>query len=93
MALQQELDATRDRFKRQVADLEERVSQLNAQLQQAQKSQDGKAVIKMFLNFGKLWWGGGEFYFFLHEKLGKALKNMYVRKSLDCTSRFHYMYL
>nr|XP_022288721.1 centrosomal protein of 162 kDa-like isoform X3 [Crassostrea virginica] len=41
VALQQELDATRDRFKRQVADLEERVSQLNAQLQQAQRSQDG----------------------------------------------------
>ncbi|XP_078339007.1 centrosomal protein of 162 kDa-like isoform X2 [Crassostrea virginica] len=41
VALQQELDATRDRFKRQVADLEERVSQLNAQLLQAQKSQDG----------------------------------------------------
>ena len=66
MALQQELDATRDRFKRQVADLEERVSQLNAQLLQAQKSQDGKAFLKMFLHSGKLR-GGWMLFFFLHE--------------------------
>lgn len=37
VALQQELDATRDRYKKQVADLEEQVSQLNSQLQQAHR--------------------------------------------------------
>lgn len=43
VALQQELDATRDRYKKQVADLEEQVSQLNSQLQQAHRIQEGKA--------------------------------------------------
>lgn len=41
VALQQELDATRDRYKKQVADLEEQVSQLNSQLQQAHRNQEG----------------------------------------------------
>jgi predicted nucleic acid-binding Zn-ribbon protein len=42
VALQQELDAARERYKKQVADLEGQITQLNAQLQKAQKIQEGK---------------------------------------------------